>query len=406
MIKSERKRERTRWALGVLAAFCLLFSSGVCWALSGLQPGMKTPVFTLESLEGGTVSLSDFPRGRLFVIVFWSTWSENSGAELERLEQLYRKHKDEGLVVIGISVENQTISSSDIAGIKKMARNLKLSFPILLDKGLTTFYNYGVVAVPSTVVADKSWTILFDLAAYPIVGREDLFEFIEATMEGREVRKKVVKMGYQPLPKAIRFYNLARAMGGRGVPISIEEHLKKAIETDPKFVLPYILLGQVFKEQALFEDAIEYNGEVKVLAKGDRKKLVEAAVYLNKALELDANNREALTELASIRIEEGKTAEAKKILEKVLQIDSFYTPAHSYRAVALLKEGNVKGAQEEYATAGKLNPLDYKVHYVLAQAFEEKGMFKEALEAYKKGLDILWVARGQLYPLSWSRQGL
>lgn len=407
----DRIMRKAKRFLGGLGVFFLLFASSGAWALEGLQVGMKTPIFSLRGLDGETVSFSDFPRAKLFVIVFWSTWSENSGTELERLEQLYQKHKERGLVVLAVNVENQTLLPEDLGAIRKMVKALKLSFPILLDHKLETFRSYGVVAVPSTVVADKELTIGWEMAAYPIAEREDLFEYIEASVEGRKMREKIVRKGYQPNPKAVRYYNLARAMAGRGLIItsSTENNLKKSIDTDPKFVLPLILLGQVYREKALTEEAIEYGGKehtTVTYAQERGKLLAEATSYFQKALELEPQNPVALTEMAMVHLARGQIGEGKKTLEKALQADSSHTPAHSQLGVALVKEGNLKRAQEEYALARKLNPLDYRVHYALAQAFEDKKMTREAIEAYKKGFDILWAARAQLFPLSFSRHGL
>lgn len=407
----DRMTKKTKRLLGGLGLLSLLITSSGAWGLEGLQMGMKAPIFSLKGLDGEDVSFSNFPRAKLFVIVFWSTWSESSGTELERLEQLYQKHKDRGLVVLAVNVENQTITPEDLTAIRKMVKALKLSFPVLLDNKLETFRTYGVVAVPSTVVADKELTIGWEMAAYPIAEREDLFEYVEASVEGRKMRTKIVKTGYQPNPKAVRYYNLARAMAGRGLIItsSTENNLKKSIETDPKFVLPLILLGQVYRERALTEEAIEYGGKehVTVSYAQERAKLLgEATSYLQKALELEPQNPVSLTELAIVLLAQGQIGEGKKTLEKALQADTSHTPAHCQLGVAFVKEGNIKRAQEEYAIAKKLNPLDYRVHYALAQAFEEKKMTKEAIEAYKKGFDILWAARAQLFPLSFSRQGL
>lgn len=142
-------------------------------ALEGFQVGMKAPYISLQGIEGEVVSLADFPRAKMFLVVFWSTWDSYSKEELVRLEELHQKYQDMGLVVIGVNVENQTISPTDIASIKNMVQSLKLTFSILLDKGLETFRAYGVMAVPSTVLMGKDLTIKGEMAAYPIAERED-----------------------------------------------------------------------------------------------------------------------------------------------------------------------------------------------------------------------------------------
>ena len=41
---------------------------------------------------------------------------------------------------------------------------------MLLDKGLSVFYDYGVIALPSIVIMAPDRTIRYDLSGYPIVG--------------------------------------------------------------------------------------------------------------------------------------------------------------------------------------------------------------------------------------------
>ncbi|MBI4640448.1 MAG: redoxin domain-containing protein [Candidatus Tectomicrobia bacterium] len=380
----------------VVSLFLGLFfilTSREAGALEGLQVGMKAPLISLQSLEGEMVSFPGFPRAKLFVVVFWSTWSEYSADELERLEKLYKKYKDLGLVVLGVNVESQNFSVEEIGSIKEMVRNLGLTFPVVLDKGLEIFHSYGVMAIPSTVVIDKELVIKGEMAAYPIVGREELFEFIEALVTGREITKKIQKTGYEPVPRAVRYYNLSRAMGARGLVDQTDANLRKSIESDPRFILPLILLGKIYKERALTEEAIEYKGKTYTTATFSRERdqyLQEAADLLKKALELDPKSASSLTELASIFLLKGQINEAEEMLRRALEADPSYTPAHYSLGSVLYKKGDLKGGQKEFEVAQKLNPLDPKVYHTMAQAYEEKGMVKQAVEAYKKSLEIFW----------------
>lgn len=375
-------------------------------ALEGLQMGMKAPYISLQSLEGEAVSLADFPKPKMFLIIFWSTWSTYSEEELIRLEELHRKYQDMGLVVIGVNVENQTISPNDIAAINKLVQDLRLSFPILLDKGLETFRAYGVIAVPSTVLLGKDLTIKGEMAAYPITEREDFFTLVEYSIQGKEVPKKIRKVGYQPVHRAIRYYNLSWAIGARGLTDLTEANLKKSIESDPKFISPLILLGQLYKERSLKQLALEYHGQTINLSNADTERdsnMKKAVDTFQKALSIDPQNASVLTELASIDMLQGQTEGAKSKLSQALKLAPSYTPAHYYLAWALMKEGDTKGAEKEFEAAKKLNPLDYKVYYYMAQAYEEKGLLKEAMEAYKKSFEILWASRRSQFSLSYAR---
>jgi len=69
------------------------------------QPGAQTaPDFTLQDLNGNTVSLSDF-KGKVVLLEFWTTWCPSCRAAIPGLEKLHRSYKDKGLVVLSVSMD-------------------------------------------------------------------------------------------------------------------------------------------------------------------------------------------------------------------------------------------------------------------------------------------------------------
>ncbi|MFQ5872250.1 MAG: redoxin domain-containing protein [Dehalococcoidia bacterium] len=385
----------------------VLVASGAAWGLDGLQIGMKAPGFSLRDLDGVRVNLSDFKESKLIVVAFFATWSDSSAELLERLGKLSQQYATKGLAVLGVNVESQRIPPEEEAAVKRMTRDLGLDFPILVDRGLETFRSYGVVAVPSTIVADPSGTIIGELSGYPIALREALFDLIEATITGKKRPQKVKKAGYQPQPRAVRYFNLARALVARGSVDMADADLKKSIESDPKFVLPLLMLGQLLQERALTDEAVEFQGRTYTTAFFSEKErdqyLTEATGLFQKALQLESGNPTAMTGLASILALKGQKAEAERLLKKALQTNPSYTPAHYQLGALLLLNGDVRGGRRAFEAAKKLNPLDYHVYLTLAQAYEKKGMQKDALELYKKSLELLWSFRKELFPLSFAR---
>ncbi len=387
------RRKGSFYLFGSILLIFTFCPVNVSEALEGLQVGMKAPPITLSSLEGNQISFTSFPKARFFVVVFWSTWSENSAAELERLEKLYQQYKDNGLVVFGVNVESQNFSAEELVAIREMVQSLGLTFPVLLDQELETFHRYGVIAIPSTVVLDKELVIKGEMSAYPIVGREELFELIEALILGREIRRVVQKVGYEPAPRAVRYYNLARVMRNQGTFDQLDLTLQKAIESDPKFILPLILMGKVYRERALFEESIEYKGKTYTTATFSQEKernLREAMTFFKKALAIDPKHPSALTELASVLLLQGQINEAEVLLKNALEADSAYTPAHSLFGALFYKKGDHLRGEQAFETAQKLNPLDPQIYYTMGQTYEEAGLLKQAATAYKKSLDLLW----------------
>ncbi len=395
-----------KWPLiFVIVVAGIFLRTGMLDALEGLQVGMKAPIFKLKDLSGKEVALADLRDAPTAVVVFWATWSDHSAAVLERMERLYRKHKKEKLGVLAVNVEKQQLTSGDLSEIKKDVARLGITFPVLIDDGLKVFREYGVVAVPSTVVLDKEGVIRGEMAAFPLAVREDLFELIETLAEGREMRKQEEKSGTQPAPRAVRYYNLARAMAGRGMTDEVDDNLKKSISTDANFVPPLLLLAKLYRERAETEEAIEYRGSTIVTATFTAEKerlLKEATALIEKALKLAPESAPALTEAGLVLISQGKKAAAKQRLLEAVKREPSYTPAHFFLAALLVQEGKASEGEKEFQEALRLNPLDHQGYYAMARAYEERGIQKKALQAYKKVYEILYRER-EIFPHSYGR---
>jgi peroxiredoxin len=140
---------RAALAVVVLAAGCASTAGRV--AKESTVVGAAASDFTLRDLDGRQVHLSDYP-GKVVLLDFWATWCVPCTAELPQLEDLYGKRKDEGLMVLAISMDGP----ETVAQVGPFARRYNLTFPVLLDEEtrVVNIYNPKRVA-PMTVLIDK-----------------------------------------------------------------------------------------------------------------------------------------------------------------------------------------------------------------------------------------------------------
>jgi len=112
-----------------------------------LKEGQPAPAFTLGTLDGGRASLTDH-RDKLVVLNFWATWCQPCVLEMPSLEALWQRYRARGLVVVGVSVDRGSPRSL----LEPYVRNLKLTFPILLDPDSKTSNGWRVTALPATFI--------------------------------------------------------------------------------------------------------------------------------------------------------------------------------------------------------------------------------------------------------------
>jgi Tfp pilus assembly protein PilF len=329
-----------------------------------LQVGQQAPDFALQDIEGkGSVNLSQYGQKKAVVLLFWSTWSSNSSRALKRMEAFYRDNKD-AVQVIGINADNQTLSEGDVEGVRKVVRELGITFPVLVDRGLKTFHEFNIIALPSTVVIMEG-KIAYELPGLPLVGTEELFDFL-LTAAGKQPKTKSVP-GYRPLPAAVADTNLARGLIRKGKPEAALALLRKAMEKDPRYMLPYVEAAKLYQMGG---------------------KNAEAEDVLRKALAVEPANMVILSELGYHMAKTGKLKESENILSDAGRRDA-YPPSQYYFAYALGKDGRLKESLAAFEQSLSLNQYEPAIYLLRAEVYEGNNMFKEASSDYRKALELL-----------------
>jgi len=111
--------------------------------------GHPAPDFTLPTLSGETLSLSDF-KGRPVLINFWATWCPPCRAEFPDFQRAHIDNADE-LVIIGIN--NTPTDQPD--RVADFVADMGVTFPIVLDESGEVGKTYNVLGLPTTVFIDR-----------------------------------------------------------------------------------------------------------------------------------------------------------------------------------------------------------------------------------------------------------
>ena len=146
-----------RSVFALLFAFCSAFYTASSAAEVKLLPEaerMAAPDFVIEKLEGGKTSLADH-RGKLVLLHFWATWCMPCRVEMPGMESLWQQYKDEGLVILAVSVDEGSKGR-----IEKYKQIFQLSFPILLDPESEVNDLYKVSNMPTSFLIDAEGQIV------------------------------------------------------------------------------------------------------------------------------------------------------------------------------------------------------------------------------------------------------
>ncbi|MDD5657296.1 MAG: TlpA disulfide reductase family protein [Elusimicrobia bacterium] len=131
--------------------------------ISGQRPepagsiGRGAPGFALQNVgKSGAerISLKQF-RGRVVLLDFWSTLCGPCRAATPHVAELHRKYAAQGLVVIGIDVQE----SAD--KVKAYLKEKRVPYPVLLDSDARVANNYGVQAIPSFFIIDAKGAVIW-----------------------------------------------------------------------------------------------------------------------------------------------------------------------------------------------------------------------------------------------------
>ena len=106
----------------------------------------------LEDLNGVEIDISDF-RGNIVFLNFWATWCPSCVTEMPSMERLHRKLKEKDFAMVAVSVQDSA------AEVRRFFKRNQLTYTALLDSIGKTVPGFGIRAIPTTLLLDKSGRI-------------------------------------------------------------------------------------------------------------------------------------------------------------------------------------------------------------------------------------------------------
>lgn len=179
------------------------------------QVGAEAPAFTLKSIEGKDVSLSDF-KGKWTVLDFWASWCPDCRKDIPDVVRIYNEFKDKGVEFVGISFDTEKEAWKSMVDKSGMSYT-QVSELVRMNRSATA-QAYGVKWIPSMVVVNPEGKVALSTVDFykveklldeTFADKSEIAGSVEkVTIEGSKgklaavVQKPVIKNG-EKVPVAI-----------------------------------------------------------------------------------------------------------------------------------------------------------------------------------------------------------
>jgi len=124
------------------------------------QNSRKAPDFVLTDHEGNSVRLSDF-EGKVVILDFWATWCGPCRMEIPGFVRLYEKYKDQGVEVIGVSLDRPGWQV-----VTPFMKQNKISYTIVLGNQEVVMDYGGITGIPTTFIINKNREVVDKVVGY------------------------------------------------------------------------------------------------------------------------------------------------------------------------------------------------------------------------------------------------
>jgi thiol-disulfide isomerase/thioredoxin len=145
-----------------------------------LTQASLAPDFSLESLDGKTLRLSDL-RGKAVLLNFWATWCGPCKIEMPWFVDLQKQYGSQGLQIVGVAMDDA--SKEDIS---KFAKDMGVNYPILIGKESVGDQYGGVPALPESFLISRDGKIVDKIIG--LRGKAEIEDAVKKTLETQPAR--------------------------------------------------------------------------------------------------------------------------------------------------------------------------------------------------------------------------
>ncbi len=118
--------------------------------------GLVAPDFTLPTLDGKEMKLSDY-TGKIVFLNIWATWCPPCKEEMPSMQKLYELMRGRDFVMLTVSIDEKK------EAVEAFMKEMKLTFPVGLDPLQKVSAQYRITGVPESYIIDKNGIVMHHL---------------------------------------------------------------------------------------------------------------------------------------------------------------------------------------------------------------------------------------------------
>ena len=122
------------------------------------RPDITFTPFSGPSLDGEEIAISDF-KGKVLLVDYWATWCGPCLREMPNVVEAWRKHKDDGLAILGVSLDR----ANAVDKIRSTMTKYGMDWPQIYDGGgwqTKPARVNGVRSIPATFLLDREGNVV------------------------------------------------------------------------------------------------------------------------------------------------------------------------------------------------------------------------------------------------------
>ncbi len=273
---------RKATALFWIILFAVGLHISLALAIGHHKQGDRVPNLAIRTIDGNQISL-DKQRGKIIVLAFWKQDDDKSSKVLTDLSRICQEFQNKDVTFLTINGDKASDKK-----IREMALARETTCLFASDPDLTTYSSLGILVLPTTLIVGPDGTLAFiqDLYSRNFYTQTKAYvRFLLGEITQDQLNAELdpgtsVKLSPARI-KAERYVNLGRVLLDIKEKAKAREALKKAVEADPTFPEPHLLLaGLCLEDREVRKGGAELEQALVLCPSPREGKLLQGLTYV------------------------------------------------------------------------------------------------------------------------------